>query len=164
MSGTSPPRAVTPYFNHHGGAKSTGLRPRPLDLHHHDEPPRRTADEKPPRPQTKSHHDQDKPIATMTPVPSSSQPLSSSRQVQAISSPPTRLLIGHGVVGRLVASPHWSGQTLHLAKAEPAPEVTKPPLTFVVPNTCVMVTGSSEGGVAVVVVVVDEDVINLSIK
>ena len=34
--------------------------------------------------------------------------------------PPTRLLIGRGVVGRPVVSPHWSGRTLHLAKAEPA--------------------------------------------
>ena len=43
--------------------------------------------------------------------------------------------------------------------------MTKPPLTSVVPNTCVMATWSSEGGVVVVVVVVvDEDVINLSIK
>ena len=43
--------------------------------------------------------------------------------------------------------------------------MTKPPLTSMVPNTCVMATGSSEGGVVVVVVVVvDEDVINLTIK
>ena len=47
--------------------------------------------------------------------------------------------------------------------------MTKPPLTSVVPNTCVMATGSSEGGVVVVdedvvVVVVDEDIINLTIK
>ena len=46
----------------------------------------------------------------------------------------------------------------------------KPLLTSVVPNTCVMATGSSEGGVVVVdvdedvVVVVDEDIINLTIK
>ena len=39
--------------------------------------------------------------------------------------------------------------------------MTKPPLTSVVPNMCLMAAGSSEGGV---VVVVDEDVINLTKK
>ena len=119
LSGTSPPRAVTPYFNHQGGTrthvpKSMGPRPWLLGLHHHDEPPRRTAD-----------HDRDQATApdqqqsaTMTAVHSSWQPLYSSCQVRGISSPPTRLLIGRGVVGRTVASPHWSGR---LGPARPSP-------------------------------------------